>query len=116
MSHFNDNFKLIFRTWQAFLNESPVSDEDAGKGFVNLFVKSPESAQHALDLINTGLEYYEALKTTEVNSDEYDSVMDALTLPGQPQDKTITDEDIDDTIKHFENIKVSLEKYLSSQS
>tara|TARA_Y100000034_G_C6765935_1_gene341432 strand:+ start:443 stop:793 length:351 start_codon:yes stop_codon:yes gene_type:complete len=116
MSHFNDNFKLIFKTWQAFLNEGPVSNEDAGKGFVDLFVKSPESAQHALDLINTGLKYYGALKTTEVNSDEYDSVMDALTLPGQPQDKNISDEDIDETIEHFENIKKSLENYLSSQS
>ena len=120
MSHFNDNFKIIFKTWQAFLNESTGADEteDPGAYFVNLFVKSPESAQHGLDLINAGLKHYTALKTSEVNSDEFQKTMDALTLPGQPQDTTITDDDIDETIENFEKIKTALEKYLhmSSQS
>ena len=80
-----NNIKEMFETWRKFLDASVInearneniSDSTIGPDrmhavtFVKFFVKSRNTAEAALRMIESSIEDYEYLKTLPIESEEY---------------------------------------------
>jgi hypothetical protein len=118
MSNFESNFKTLFEGWRNFINESmewkknslESGDDKKAQAFIELFVKSEQSAIIALELLDEAISAYRRLKTNSIDSDRYRS--DATFALGN-SNTVENDEVIEDYIAQFETIKKEVNKMLA---
>ena len=114
-----NDIKKMFESWRNFLDSSKInearnqmmSDRTIGPDkmhaitFVKFFVKSKETAEAALKMIESSIEDYEKLKTLPIESEEYRSRAKGIL---KDPNAVVEDEMIDKYIKELQNIRLHL--------
>lgn len=105
------NIHKMFNQWRLFLSESVLnenisditfkSDVDNAKTFVNFFVKSPETARIALEMLESSINDYQKLKSLSLDDDEYLNIKGSVLRSNK---ESLSDETIDKYVFEIENI------------
>ncbi|MAH43630.1 hypothetical protein CL614_07995 [archaeon] len=117
MSNFESNFKTLFEGWRSFINEGmkwksnsiEAGDDNKARAFIELFVKSEQSAILALQLLDETISAYRRLKTSSIDSDSY---RDDATFTLGDSNTVEDDEVIEGYIAQFEIIKKEVNEML----